>query len=542
MVSSLRTHLTVLAQSAFLYPSAPAFRVPVIDHRTNQIKSWTVISYSQFQSDVELFATYWSRTLAADGLAQRSVVGLWLGGLTYMDVLHIYGIARAGYVPQLFSLKLPNPDIIYELLHKANARALIYDAAYVPALSGCHVPVHAAVDVHGVDLRGARVPAMTDLGTVKRTDTIMMFHTSGSTSGSPKLIPCSYGWLDAIITKAGQVSKPISSNRQDVTVFIGSMCHIGQTFMFLGSLQHGACTVQPTEITFSSCELVDMIARCGLNRLNQFPAFLGVHLRNSRKDPQLLARLCALDEILYSGQPMAAEDEAWAYKHGMKMVNLFGSTECGAMLLSTRGSGHANPPLRPMVGTKYGFLSISLSSPSSAATSAHTNAHAQLVELVILADSPDCPDPSLRAADGHYHTGDLFVEVAPGAYVSRGRNDDWIKSSTALRCDTKAIEDNVRATCGDLVAECIVVGNGRPSPVVFVEALVAMDAEKLRREIVRRTRQFHARRYVHERITSARMVVVVGRGTLPRTATKGNIRRRVVEDMFKVQLDEIFAS
>ncbi|OSX55854.1 hypothetical protein POSPLADRAFT_1162708, partial [Postia placenta MAD-698-R-SB12] len=138
--------------------------------------------------------------------------------------------------------------------------------------------------------------------------------------------------------------------------------------------------------------------------------------------------------------------------------------------------------------------------------------------------------------------GDLFVEVAPGAYVSRGRNDDWIKSSTALRCDTKAIEDNVRATCGDLVAECIVVGNGRPSPVVFVEALVAMDAEKLRREIVRRTRQFHARRYVHERITSARMVVVVGRGTLPRTATKGNIRRRVVEDMFKVQLDAIFAS
>ncbi|KAJ2995924.1 hypothetical protein NUW54_g7305 [Trametes sanguinea] len=70
----------------------------------------------------------------------------------------------------------------------------------------------------------------------------------------------------------------------------------------------------------------------------------------------------------------------------------------------------------------------------------------------------DCPHPSLRHADGHYHTGDLFLEVAPGRYVSRGRDDDWIKSENSLRCDTKAIEDNVRATCAELVAECVVVG------------------------------------------------------------------------------------
>lgn len=143
-----------------------------------------------------------------------------MGGLTYTDVLHIYGIARAGYIPQLFSLRLPNPDVIYELLRKSNGKSLIYDAAYTPDLSTCPFPAHAALDVREIDMRGVPVPPMPDLQKVKGTDTIMIFHTSGSTSGSPKLIPCSYTWLNSVISKAGQISQPFNSRRQDVTVFM----------------------------------------------------------------------------------------------------------------------------------------------------------------------------------------------------------------------------------------------------------------------------------------------------------------------------------
>ena len=69
-----------------------------------------------------------------------------------------------------------------------------------------------------------------------------------------------------------------------------------------------------------------------------------------------------------------------------------------------------------------------------------------------------------------------------------------------------------------------------------------MDDEKLKEEIIRRTRQFHSRRYIHERITSTTHIVVVDRGTLPRTATKGNIRRRAVEDQYKELLDGIYGT
>jgi hypothetical protein len=106
----------------------------------------------------------------------------------------------------------------------------------------------------------------------------------------------------------------------------------------------------------------------------------------------------------------------------------------------------------------------------------------------------------------------------------------------------RAIEDNVRATCGDLIEECIVVGTGRPSPALFVEPASGVDHEKLKRDIIRKTRQFHTRRYLHEQITKPDLIIVVPSKSLPRTATKGNVRRKAVEDSYQAELDKIYAS
>lgn len=105
----------------------------------------------------------------------------------------------------------------------------------------------------------------------------------------------------------------------------------------------------------------------------------------------------------------------------------------------------------------------------------------------------------------------------------------------------RAIEDNALTVCGNLVAECIVVGSGRPSPVMFIEPGVDMDHGKLKKEIIRKTRHFHSRRYLHERIISPDMIVIVPRHSLPRTATKGNIRRKAVEEAYKPLLDQIYS-
>ncbi|KAJ3570247.1 hypothetical protein NP233_g4524 [Leucocoprinus birnbaumii] len=529
MVSS---HLKILEQYSSRYSQSPAFRTPVLNRETGEIQTWRSISYRQFQQDVERFARYWLYKLSSDDVPPKSVVGMWIGGFTYLDVLHIYGLSRAGYIPQLFSLRLPNPEVVYELLKRADAKALIYEAAFSALCSDCPVPAHLAVENDLVPESSSPLPPLLP---VTEQDIAFIFHTSGSTSGSPKLVPCNYRWIMTALKKSWQVSKPQNQSRQDVTVWMGSMCHIGQSFMLLGSLQHGSCTIQPTTISFSSEELIDMIHRCGLNRLNQFAAFLANHLRRSRTDKDLLSELIGLDEVLYSGLPLPRDEEEWAYKNGIKLRNTFGSTECGAMLLSVGGEGRDAPLLRPLAGTAYEFRSITQSTDDTKHQS-----NMRLLELVILKSSGDCPNDSLRHADGDFHTGDLFQEVAPGSYVFRGRDDDWIKSENSLRCDTKAIEDNARATCSAFIKECIVVGSGRPSPVMFIEPAVDMDHDKLKKEILRKTRQFHSRRYLHERITSPNMIVVVPPQTLPRTATKGNIRRKAVEEAFKTEIDQIF--
>ncbi|KAK7064135.1 acetyl-CoA synthetase-like protein [Favolaschia claudopus] len=530
----LRTHLTVLETSASLYPSQHVFKLPRSDSSSHG-QDWSPVTYRQFLNDVESFARHWSSTLAQSRIAVGSVVGLWIGGYTYTDVLNIYGMSRAGFIPQLFSLRLPSPEVIFELLHKANAKALVYERDFASVLRDCPVPAYLARSTEDIEVPGHHLP---DLPPKKPEDIAFYFHTSGSSGGSPKLVPCSHRWLDATVMKSYQTCIPKNADRQDVTVWMGSMCHIGQTFMLIGSLQHGTCVIQPTQISFDSLELFAMVQRCELNRLNQFAAFLCNHLRASRQNPKLLSLLTSFDEVLYSGMPLAREEEEWAYRNGIKIRNLFGSTEAGATLLSVGGTEANAALLQPLAGTAYRFQPVG---GEAGATATHQST-ARLLEFIILAESGDCPHISLRQADGHFHTGDLFQEVAPGRYISCGRDDDWIKSENSLRCDTKSIEDHTRMMCAGLVAECIVVGAGRPSPVLFVEPNTDMDSEKLKKEIIRKTRQFHSRRYLHERISTTNRIVVVPPKTLPRTLTKGNIRRKAVEEAYKNLLDELYAS
>jgi hypothetical protein len=93
-----------------------------------------------------------------------------------------------------------------------------------------------------------------------------------------------------------------------------------------------------------------------------------------------------------------------------------------------------------------------------------------------------------------------------------------------------------------MIGECVVVGYGRPSPVLVVEAPVDVDQEMLKKKIIAATHPFNSRRYMHERISSEKMILVVPPNTLPRTSAKGNIRRKSVEEAYKCQLDEIYSS
>ena len=145
----------------------------------------------------------------------------------------MYGMARAGFVPQIFSLRLPNPDVIYELLRTAKADALIFDPSFSKVIAESPVSTFCAVQVREMHV-SARDPLPAFPTPKSSDDIVLIFHTSGSTSGSPKLVPCCASWLDNLVLKASQVSAPKDRSRQDVSTFIGSMSHIAQNFSMYG--------------------------------------------------------------------------------------------------------------------------------------------------------------------------------------------------------------------------------------------------------------------------------------------------------------------
>jgi acyl-coenzyme A synthetase/AMP-(fatty) acid ligase len=199
--------------------------------------------------------------------------------------------------------------------------------------------------------------------------------------------------------------------------------------VLIGAIHNGACTIQPTKPGFSSDEMVDMVRRCSLNCIRQFGTFLSIHLRAARHDATVLAALQSMDEAFYCGIGLLAEDEAFAYQHGIKLRNVFGSTEVGALLYTADSERF----MQQLPGTKYAFMPMR----GAEAAAGSRNPNARLLELVVLGESADCPHKSFLSSDGNYHTGDLFQEVKPGRYLFRGRDDDWIKSENSLRCDTK---------------------------------------------------------------------------------------------------------
>ncbi|KAG7090017.1 hypothetical protein E1B28_011638 [Marasmius oreades] len=527
----LTTPLRVLANTASEKPDALAFKVPIIDFETDQIADWKSITYSEFASDVLRLAAEWLRVFQRDGIPHRSVVAICLGGYRYLDAVHVYSIQRAGYVPHTFS-RLPDIEVVKDLLKESDTKALVRASQFKDVLASVQdIPVYDAVtslDFGGVGSSPKLPPSERP---TNPNDLSIITHTSGSTSGRPKLVRVNHRWINGMIQKAHVPLSPGSSKTPATVNWMGNICHSAQYAKLVHQIFHGGCTVQPRR-PGNLDEIIDQLKRTSLTRLYLFSPLIVRLLQRARSDPDLLALLSGLEYIVAGGAIFPKSEEAYVVQNNINVVGLFASTETSVNLM-TRGT--RNDPtgvfrLIDIPGVSYQFDPIS----------PEARGQSQLLELVVRSDSMDCPGPEFRRADdGHFHTGDLWEKVETG-YLYRGRDDDWIKTESALRCDTKAIEHHVRLTCGDLISECVVVGYGRPSPALFIEpsprVLDVAEAD-LKRVVLKRIEPFNSQQMAHERIVSVNLIMVVPCDTLPRTETKGNIRRKAVEDMFQRELD-----
>lgn len=321
-----------------------------------------------------------------------------------------------------------------------------------------------------------------------------------------------------------------------LTCFSGSHAHLGNTIVLAVHLAAGSCLLLPTNIPYSPLQLDDMITNGGLTILTIFPGLLVPMFAEARRDDAFFKKLQNLEKINFAGHTLEPREEAWGRENGLKLINFYGSTEIGASMMSTSTS----PYVTPLPGSGCEFIPFSETSSGSD----------QLFQLVVPADTDDCPHPSLRnKSDGKFHTGDLFQCVGTDQYVYRGRVDDRIKMQLGQSCDAGSLEAEVMQLCeSDLISAVSVIGSGRLSPAMVVEAkddsILEAGEDKLlalKNQIIFRTTLFQKQKYSHVWISDARLIFVVKEGTLPRTP-KGNVMRKAVEKMFAKDLDEFFLS
>ncbi|KAI1032535.1 hypothetical protein LB503_012599 [Fusarium chuoi] len=523
---TFHTPLTLIETLAKTHGDAAAVRYLLPDSSTE----YKTITYAEYRHDVENAARIWLSVLSQAGIAKGAVVGIWMRGWSYQDLLHYLSLQRAGFIPQLFSLRMTNPVVVYELLGKSNAAALIYDASCELFVKDCPLPTFSSNAV--LDLASPQNVELDKVTTAVNGDQVSaIFHTSGSTSGIPKLVPTTVRWMDCLIRK----NKPYTrTGPQPVYCLMGSHAHVGNTINLAEALANAGCLIAPKSIPYPTSELQSMITHGGLTAFYIFPVLLSVFIREARTNTVLLEQLRSLHHIFHAGQVLEPSDQAWAHQQGLKLFDTYGSTEIGLSMRASASSQYLTP--FPESGCEF----IPLGGDSTSSD--------QLLELVIPADADDCPHPSLRnQKDGKFHTGDLFQRVGDDQYSYKGRVDDRIKMQLSLVCDAGSLEAEAMQVCeADLISAVSVIGYGRPSPAIIVEPknddiLKSGDdsVTKFKEELLRRISPFHERKYLHERIDDRRLVFVVPQGSLPRTA-KGNIMRKAVEDMFCDELEKAF--
>ncbi|KAJ7661325.1 acetyl-CoA synthetase-like protein [Mycena polygramma] len=507
--------------------------------------SWVSISYATYLGDLERSAAYWVETLGRQGLKQNDVVGLWITGVKYSDLAHIYGLARAGFVPEVLNANM-TALIVRDLLAKTKGKTLIFEPNFVDRVADIGLPSIPIPDLATLQTVSSPLPALPE---VTPTDVAIIFHTSGTVSGVPKPVPEPHRWVKC----QAQVQWPsifqcYRNGPQLVVNNIGSFANVGSATTISYLSWSGHCLIQTSKPDFDVDEFLAMVDE-GLNAMILYAPWLSKLLDIARENPTVLTALENMGQINYTGAALNPDDEIWATEQGILVTSCYAATEAGTCLVTPLAEKGILPGMRVIEGIGCQFIPTRGLDPTSDldGDSAQRSHGGQLYDLFLPEDSPNCPHPSVRNRPNGHITGDLFEEVERGVYCFRGRNDDWIRTGKHLSfCDTKSIEDRVLTSCADLVQNCVVVGHYKPAVVLFVEPITPIsspeDDDLLKASILDRISDFNSRLFAHEKINSTLQIVSVSSGSLPRTAEKGNIRRRAVEDDHSAELKDIYSN
>ncbi|KAG6820550.1 hypothetical protein H0H93_015435 [Arthromyces matolae] len=310
----------------FSDPDRPIFK-QLVDHDPAK-PTWRSISYKTYLQDLNNAARFWAHWLKEREIKKSDVVGLWIVGTSYTDLVHIYALARAGVIPQVFNLGMmaQGSTMIEDLLNLRHGKVLIYDPYYGDKLHQMNVPTFAIPDLPSIpktiDSR------LDDLPVVSDEDAALIFHTSGTTSGRPKPIPQTHRWLRC----QSHVSWLRTWQTEDSTIQkcfnnIGSFANVGSATSINYLSPSGQCLIQTCRPEIGATEFLALVQTQGLNNMLVYATWLSKLLAIARSDSRVFDALRSLQQITYTGEALNPEDLRWAIEKGIPVAALYATTE-----------------------------------------------------------------------------------------------------------------------------------------------------------------------------------------------------------------------
>ncbi|KAF9531400.1 acetyl-CoA synthetase-like protein [Crepidotus variabilis] len=503
--------------------------------------SWRTVRYGEFLQDIEKVAGYWAKHLEVVDVKPNDVVGIWVTGEQYHDLVYLYGLSRAGYTPQMLNkgMSVGGSAVVIDVLAATGAKAILFDSFYKDYVSTMPLVGFEFLDVASIPPLERVLPQLPD---ADENDIAIIFHTSGTTSGRPKPIPETQKW---VINQSTLGWAQRYQGKEEVVVVnnIGSFANVGSATAVTYISRNGQCLIQTPRPDFDEVEFLAMIDE-GLRFVLLYAPWLSKLVSNAKSNKEVYSALKKVAQVTYTGAALNPEDEQWLIKNGIPLTVMYACTETAACLTSLITEPEHLPSMRPLKNVKCTLIPIDPPKEELDGENEKRAGGGKFFDLLIPADAPNCPHPTVRNRPTGHITGDLFEETAPGFYAFRGRTDDWIRTGKQLIfCDTKGIEDNILREAADLVKNSVVVGHYKPGIVLIVEPAVPEpeDEEKLKADILSRHAKYNDRLFFHEQLRSTLQVILAAQGTLPRTVEKGNIRRKATEEQNSKSLEDIYA-
>ncbi|KAF7345703.1 Acetyl-CoA synthetase-like protein [Mycena venus] len=484
---SPKTHLDILNYRISTHGGRPFYKL--LHRDANGSLTWTDVTYSEFGRDIDAVSRHFKSTMGSAGVPNGAVVGMQrvLYGLSYSDIVHMYALCKAGYIPDMITTSLTNAEVVLEMLRESNAKAFLHAPGLgLPKTS--EIPTFTPVPVSDFqNLQGEF--DFSPAPTYNAEDLAFIQHTSGSTT-RPKTVLCTNKWFQSVYNSWTSVWNPVDEDEpQDVFSLPGSVCQPSGFHALCVGIHLGGAFIEtsatPGNPLFPADELVQLAVKGGLNRLNTFaplmiPHIMGAQAQFEAGEDTVLRVLQKMRSIVYGGMPMLPVFEDWGFENKLPLMNTLGTTETGEDLAKCSDNEE------------------------------------QLFALVVLPTSVNIPQRASCDESGKFYTGDLFSQNENGTYSHRGRNGDWIKVGNAYLIDTKTIEEHIKTTCSDLIKEHVIVGTNRPAIALLAEATHPDCGDEGKHTIIQRMTAFHERRMPWERLVWSN-ILFVPRGTLPRT-------------------------